>query len=403
VAQAPFEIPVTLHRHWGHDSLLSALARARVKDSLPAALLIHGSRGVGKQHLALWLSRLLLCDSPESSGPCEKCGSCGLALKLIHPDLHWYFPLPRPKEASTPEKLAQALEAARAEALEEIRKYPFRPVQVGEARSVYLAAARHLRRQAQRRPSRGDRQVFIIGDAESLAPQESSSEAANALLKLLEEPPSGTSLILTSSEPGRLLPTIRSRTAQLHLPPLSLAEVKDFLMQVAGIPEDEARRVAAASQGAIGRALGFLGDEGGPGPFAKTRSTAMDLLWASLAPDPGPAFQAAAGFKATGARGLQELLNFLEECLRDLAVEASGGRGAAWSPEERKAVEALLARTPVHPTSLATALGSVAEARRMAAGNVNPQLLVFGLLHDLRRALLNSRCPEPRPPSRPMP
>jgi len=357
---------------------------------LPAALLIHGSRGVGKQHLALWLGRLLLCEAPERAGPCERCGSCGLALKLIHPDLHWYFPLPRPKESSTPEKLAQALEAARAEALEEIRKNPLQPVQVGEARSLYLAAARHLRRQAQRRPSRGNRQVFIIGDAESLAPQESSSEAANALLKVLEEPPQGTSLILTSSEPGRLLPTIRSRTAQLHLPPLSLGEVSDFLVQVGGIREDEAQRVAAASQGAIGRALGFLGDEGGPGPFAQTRATAIHLLWASLAPDPGPAFQAAAGFKATGARGLQELLNFLEECLRDLAVEASGGRGAAWSPEEQKAVESLLARTPVHPASVAAALRSVSEARKMAAGNVNPQLLVFGLLRDLRHALLGA-------------
>jgi len=361
-----------------------------MQESLPAALLIHGSRGVGKQHLALWLGRLLLCEAPEGAGPCEKCGSCGLALKLIHPDLHWYFPLPRPKESSTPEKLAQALEAARAEALEEIRKNPLQPVQVGEARSLYLAAARHLRRQAQRRPSRGNRQVFIIGDAESLAPQESSSEAANALLKVLEEPPQGTSLILTSSEPGRLLPTIRSRTAQLHLPPLSLGEVRDFLVQVGGIREDEAQRVAAASQGAIGRALGFLGDEGGPGPFAQTRTTAIHLLWASLAPDPGPAFQAAAGFKATGARGLQELLNFLEECLRDLAVEASGGRGAAWSPEEQKAVEALLARTHVHPASVAAALRSVSEARKMAAGNVNPQLLVFGLLRDLRHALLGA-------------
>lgn len=389
MAQAPVEIPVTLHRHWGHDSLLSALSRARLKESLPAALLIHGGKGVGKQHLALWLGRLLLCDSPGSTGPCDACGSCALALKLIHPDLHWYFPLPRPKEASTPQKLAEALESARVEVLEEIRRNPLRPVQVGEARSLYLAAARHLRRQTQRRPSRGDKQVFIIADAESLAPQESSSEAANALLKVLEEPPPGTSLILTSSEPGRLLPTIRSRTAQLHLPPLSLAEVTEFLIRIAGIEKEQAGRVAAASQGSIGRALGFLPDNGGPGPFTQTRTAALGLLWAALAPEALPSFEAAAGFKATGARGLLELLNFLEECLRDLAVTASGGEGTAWSPEEAKTVEAILARKSIHPTSVAAALRSVAEARKMAAGNVNPQLLVFGLLHDLRRGLLS--------------
>ena len=114
-----------LHRHWGHAALLEALARARMEGSLPAALLIHGPRGIGKQHLALWLGRLLLCEAPASGGPCEECHSCHLAGKVEHPDLHWFFPLPRPKNATAPEKLAQALEEARAEALEEIRKNPF--------------------------------------------------------------------------------------------------------------------------------------------------------------------------------------------------------------------------------------------------------------------------------------
>ncbi len=381
---------MTLHPHWGHDSLLTTLAQARLQGSLPAALLIHGARGVGKQHLALWLGRLLLCDAPASSGPCEECASCHLALKLIHPDLHWYFPLPRPKAASTPEKLAEALETARGEALQEIRGNPLRPIPVGEARSLYLAAARHLRRQAQRRPSRSDRQVFIISDAETLAPQEASSEAANALLKVLEEPPQGTSLILTSGEPGRLLPTIRSRTAQLHLPPLSLGEVTSFLIQVAGIEEEEARRVASASQGAIGRALGFLPDGADPGPFEQTRTAAWELLSGALAPEPVSKFQAASTFKPTGARGLMELLSFLEECLRDLAMAASGGGTDGWQPEESKAVAEALARKAIHPTSVVLALRKVAEARVMASGNVNPQLLIFGLLHDLERELLGS-------------
>ena len=115
---------MTLHPHWGHESLLKALARACSEESLPAALLIHGPKGVGKQHLALWLGRLLLCEAPRQDGPCEECHSCHLAGKLEHPDLHWYFPLPRPKKASTPEKLAQALEEARAEVLEQFRANP---------------------------------------------------------------------------------------------------------------------------------------------------------------------------------------------------------------------------------------------------------------------------------------
>lgn len=388
---------MTIHSHWGHAPLLETLARARARDSLPGALLIHGTKGVGKQHLALWLGRLLLCQVPSPQGPCEECRSCRLAGKLEHPDLHWYFPLPRPKGASTPEKLARALEAARAETLAEFRDNPLRPSGAGGPRSLYLAAARHLRKQTQRRPSMGPRQVFLIAEAEALAPQESSSEAANALLKVLEEPPSGTTLILTSSEPGRLLPTIRSRLTQLHLPPLSSSEVTDFLIREAGIEEAEAQRAGSLSRGAIGRALGFLRDGEGPGALEQVRMEAAELLTAALAPGPHETFMASMTFRSVGARGLMETFNFLEECLADLARIASGEPPEAGGPGESPSFREASRRLTLHPSAVARATGYVDEARAMAAGNVNPQLVIFGLLHDLRKELVGQELPkEPR-------
>ena len=378
---------MSLHPHWGHASLLEALARARSEDTLPAAILVHGPRGVGKQHLSLWLARLLLCQAPGPDGPCGACHSCHLAGKLEHPDLHWYFPLSRPKKANTPERLARALEDARHEVLAEIRANPLRPSLDGEARSLYLAAARSLRQRAQRRPSMGSRQIFIIAEAETLAPQASSSEAANALLKLLEEPPAGTTLILTSAEPGRLLPTIRSRTTHLHLPPLGTQEVAAFLNSWAGVSETEATRAAARSNGSIGRALGFLGDGDDLGPLEATRREALALLAAALSPRPEARFQAAAGFKPVGARGLRDLLNFLEEGLGELARAASGLPPTPGLVEEADFFRDTVRRWNVHPSVVPLALRRVDEARVMASGNVNPQLLVFGLLHDLREEL----------------
>jgi len=378
---------MTLHPHWGHESLLQVLARACSGESLPGALLIHGPKGVGKQHLSLWLGRLLLCEAPGPVGPCEGCHSCHLAGKLEHPDLHWYFPLPRPKKASTPEKLAQALEEARAEVLEQLRANPLRITSDNEPRSLYLAAARSLRKKAQRRPSMGPRQVFIISEAEFLAPQDSSSEAANALLKVLEEPPSGTTLILTSAEPGRLLPTIRSRTTQFHLPPLSKAEVEEFLVSEAEVERGEASRVAALSRGAIGRALGFLGDGDGPGPLEQTRRQALGLLSAALHSGPERAIETAMSFKPVGARGLRDLFNFLEECLGELVRAATGLPPEAGSSEEDQFYQAVVERWGIRASSVPAALSRVDEARALAAGNVNPQLLIFGLLHDLRKEL----------------
>jgi len=386
---------MSLHPHWGHADLLGTLAQARARDSLPAALLIHGARGVGKQHLALWLGRLLLCQSPTSEGPCGACSSCKMALKLEHPDLHWFFPLPRPKNASSPEKLARALEEARWEALKELRKNPLRPTTGEGARSLYLAAAQTLRRQAQNRPSMGERQIFIIAEAEALAPQSSSSEAANALLKLLEEPPSGTNLILTSAEPGRLLPTIRSRTTQLHLPPLQPEEVVSFLQEVMEVDQEEAQRVGALSHGAIGRALRLLPDADGPGPLERVRRQSATLLKAALAPTPQEIFTAALGFKTTGARSLMEILDFLEEWIRDLALAASGEDGRFMNPDGERLFREVLDGRRISPVRISHALEHLAEARTLASGNANPQLLVFGLLQDLRRTLLNPSTPVP--------
>jgi DNA polymerase-3 subunit delta' len=233
----------------------------------------------------------------------------------------------------------------------------------------------------------GDHQIFIIAEAEALAPQESSSEAANALLKLLEEPPSGTRLILTSAEPGRLLPTIRSRTTQFHLPPLTQKEVTEFLITEAGVEEEEAQRVGGLSRGAIGRALGFLRDGDAPGPLEQTRLEAQGLLSAALARGPDQMFRAAITFKSVGARGLRDLFNFLEECLGELARVASGLPLDAGTPEEVEFLKEAVNRWSLHPAAVPLAMRRVDEARAMAAGNVNPQLVIFGLLHELRKEL----------------
>ncbi len=380
---------MTLHPHWGHEPLIRTLSRARNQDSLPGALLIQGPKGVGKQHLALWLGRLLLCASPGPEGPCDECTHCRLALRIEHPDLHWFFPLPRPKKASTPEKLASALEEARWRRLAEIRQDPLQPVSQDGPRSLYLAAARTLRKQAQQKPSMGSRQVFILAEAEALSPKDSSSEAANALLKLLEEPPPGTFLILTSGEPGRLLPTILSRTTHLRLPPLKRDEVINFLREVARVEPDEAQRAGALSHGSIGRALRLLDHGEEKSDLEKVRRDAFGLLSAALDPTSTPSFQSALARNPTGARGLMELLDFLEEWLRDLAMAAAGDPVDALNPGAEKYFRDLQARVAISPPSVAEAMTRVEGARAEAAGNANPQLLVFSLLQDLRRTLVD--------------
>lgn len=373
----------------GHEEARRALVRAHRQDSIPQVLLMHGAPGIGKQRLALWVGQLILCRDPDESGPCGRCKDCRLVLQLEHPDLHWFFPLPRPRGSRSPDKLAEVLEEERADALEERRKDGLWTARSDEVRGLYLATARTLRRKAQRKPAMAERQLFVIAEAEELVPQASSPEAANALLKLLEEPPAATSFVLTSSRPGRLLPTVRSRSFPLHLSGLDTAEVESFLVEEADADPDEAEKAARLARGSIGRALEYLPTDGGdPGPLEELREASFHLLRAALDDRAGEGFALAHDYPVSGARGLLERFAHLEEWLRDLAAAAAGAEERIVNRDARPYLTRVVREKGIHPLAAARALEPVEEARRLASGNVNPQLIVAAMIRDLRSILL---------------
>lgn len=385
----------SLHPVVGHEEPRRLLARAHAAAGVPRAILLHGPRGVGKQRVALWIAQLQLCEDPGPDGPCGGCRPCRLVLGLEHPDLHWYFPLARPKGVSG-DRLGDALESARADALAEIRAGPLRPSQGDELRGLYLAMVHGLRRRAWQPPSEGPVQVFVIGDAEYLVPQEASPEAANALLKLLEEPPGGTRFVMTSSEPGRLLPTIRSRSVPVLLSPLPMDRVATFLAEHAGVDESTALRAAGLAQGSIGRALGFLPDGDDPGPADALRQEAFTIVEAALTPGRGQGYLTALTFPPAGARALVELFGHVEEWIRDVAALSAGARDRILNTDAIGRLEMLMRQSPVEAARVAAALPTLEEARERARGNVNPQLVVSGLVRRLRRDLGNLGTPGER-------
>ncbi|MDH3205097.1 MAG: hypothetical protein OEO79_00715 [Gemmatimonadota bacterium] len=376
---------MSLHPVMGHAEARASLASAHLRHLLPAALLLHGARGVGKQRVALWLAQLLVCERPTAE-PCGSCAPCRMALGLEHPDVHWYFPLPRPKGA-TGDKLVEALEQARVDDIAERREHPLRASHSDDVRGLYLGTVRSLRAKAYKRPVMARGPVFIIGEADLLVPQESSPEAANALLKLLEEPPGAAQFILTSSEPGRLLPTIRSRTVPLHLGPLPRATVSDFLQQDADVDATEAEWAAGLSQGAPGRALGFLPDGSERGPLERLRRRAYEIVAAAMGAGSSEGYGLALGFPPAGARGLVDLFDFVEEWVRDVAAVAAGASARVLNQDAVAELERRVSEAKVAPFAAALAFGSVERARELAWANVNPQLVVSGLVRDLRTAL----------------
>jgi DNA polymerase-3 subunit delta' len=357
----------------GHAAVRRALAKALRAGRLPQTLLLHGPRGVGKQRLALWLAALVQCQETGTE-PCGRCTPCRLAGRLAHPDIHWFFPTERPRGAS-PEKTREMLEELRAAELEARRANPAytRPGHGDAPVAIYLGAAQTLRALLAARPAMGRHTVAVIGDAETLVPQEASPEAANALLETLEEPPATARIVLTTSAPGALLPTLRSRCHPLHVPPLAQSEVAAFLRDEIRIPDAEARELARRASGSIGRALELLREE-----QASVREQAEEILRAALDPHPGARLALAHRFQAFGARGaFLRVLDELQLLLRDRLLHEA--RTATRDRENPDAID----RSERPGPNTAEAVLAVGDARGMADRNMNPQLIVAGLLHRL--------------------
>lgn len=292
---------------------------------------------------------------------------------LSHPDLHWFVPVSRPK-VSDPDKQIEEAAQLLAQAMDERRAHVISPEIDGMA-SHGIATVRLLQRRATLTSVEGGKRVFILGEADRLVVQEASQEAANALLKLLEEPPAGSLVILTSAEPRRLLPTIRSRAVAMRVPRLTDAEIRQFLeTHLRPLPSAEEldRRVAVA-EGSVGCAV-RTGDDA-----SKAQQAADQLLEAILA-GPGASLERALRQPAWAARG--EFTAMLDALAETLGEAARGALGR--TPRRRVPAPLLRYRSPA---PLLRAMEHVADAREAAGGNVNPQLLLAVLGTELAEAL----------------
>lgn len=376
-----------LHPLFGHEPQRKAILSAFARGRLPSVLLVHGPRGVGKQRFGLWIGQRLACAAPLAEEPCGTCRGCRQALRLEHPDLHWIVPIVKPKAKGSQERDDEALEDVRRDWIEHVRTTPLQPSHSDEVRGLHFGTIRNLRKQALRGGSGDGKRLMVIGEAEELAAQESSQQAANALLKLLEEPPEGLHFVLTTNEPGRVLPTIRSRATSLHLPALPEADVKHFLEHSAGATSELAEKAARLAGGSIGRGLAFLPEGTEEGPLERVRRTAFHILRAGIAADGALFWQEALAQRASGARGLSELLSAVELWIRDLGFAAAGLDEGILNREATSWLQKETRRIQLDPGCVLRAQAAVARAREAAAGNVNPQLLLAGLMTELRDAL----------------
>ena len=212
----------------GHTRVKAVLKRMLVSDRLPGAMLFAGEEGVGKKLFALEIARALNCRSPRDYEACGVCSSCTRIVKLNYP------------QRDDSDEWTQIIWT----------NHPDVGLVVAPKRVLRVEQMRQIEKEANFRPFEGKARVFLIDEADKL-----NDASANALLKVLEEPPKTSHLILITARPAMLLPTILSRCQMIRFSPLTPAEIETHLTRNNLVDSKTARLRARAAGGSMGRAL----------------------------------------------------------------------------------------------------------------------------------------------------
>jgi DNA polymerase-3 subunit delta' len=231
------------------DRLRSSVAENRVSH----ALLLYGPEGSGKFAIALSFARYISCEKRTPEDACGVCPSCVKYDKLIHPDLHFVFPVIKKKSGS--ESVSDTFIAQwRAMVLRSpwfsLSTWTEAMEVANEQALIPVAEAAEIIRKLSLKSFESDFKIMIIW-----LPEKMNAETANKLLKMIEEPPARTLFILVSEEDDRLLPTITSRCQHIRIPAISSDHLSAHLEKTTGLGPVRASEIASIANGNMVRAM----------------------------------------------------------------------------------------------------------------------------------------------------
>lgn len=303
----------------GQDAAVGRLRQAMARSRLPHALLFAGPPGVGKGTTADALAAALLCPESARDGrardACGRCADCRMMESGTHPDFHRVYK-----------------ELAAYHDDPDVRARKMQELSIDVIRSFLIAPSCGA-------PARGRGKVFVVEEAESM-----SRDAQNCLLKTLEEPPLGATIILLSSQAEELLPTTRSRCSPVRFGPLPREFVAGRL-QAAGVEAGQAGFWAALAGGSVGEALRLA-----KGDLYETKRRLLEEI---------------AAMDSGGESRLTETLNKVGERLTESAVR-----------EAKKELDVGLAKSLATRRAIGTVLqilsSAVTDALRLRCGDEDP-------------------------------
>jgi DNA polymerase III subunit delta' len=239
----------------GHQEIKDKLIRSVNEGRVSHGQMFHGPEGTGKLALALAFAQYLCCNEKTDDDSCGVCPSCLKYEKLVHPDLHFVFPVIKQgsSRAISDNNLKEWREQVIRSPYFNLNQWMEQIAEENKQGSIYTDESSEILRKLSLKTFESEWKVMIIW-----LPEKMQTVAANKLLKILEEPPPQTLFLLVCENTQSILPTILSRVQMLRVPAIGDKELTSAIMSRSGLPEEKCRSLVIQSNGNYIRALELL-------------------------------------------------------------------------------------------------------------------------------------------------
>lgn len=301
----------------GNEDVKKALAGMVDSGRIPHAMMFYENDGCGALQIILAFLQYLYCKNKNGSDSCGICSECNKVEKLIHPDIRFVFPVTGGSKVSSSEKPTsdsyiqywRELLLANPFFLENELNAALGIE--GKSSAIAVPEAKVILESLSLTSVEGSYSTIVL-----YLPEKMNSEAANRLLKIVEEPPEKTLFLMITHYPEKVLQTISSRCQGVRIMPLSREEISSVLTTSFGKDSDQAAQAALMAHGSVGTALHYLADQS---DYKDNLDLFSDLMNSLLSKDLQASLEVGETIAALDSREKQKAFcKFAGECLRKI-------------------------------------------------------------------------------------
>ena len=306
----------------GNEELKKALVSMADSGRVSHAMLLYENEGCGALAMALAYTQYLNCSDRKDGDSCGQCQSCRQMSGLVHPDTHFIFPVNSSRKIDVQKPTSESFLGLWRELVKEnpyfLESELYSKLGIeGKSGNIAVAEAKSVISKLSLSSVEDGYRAIVVW-----LPEKMNAEAANRLLKIVEEPPEKTLFLFVTHAPDKMLQTIFSRCQSFRIPPLSKAQVSEILESRFSVSPDRAKVLAGISGGSVGVALSMIGDKEEHGEYAVIF---RKLMTAMMSRDLTAALEAGEDMASLSSREKQKgFCIFAADCVRKIFMIRKG-------------------------------------------------------------------------------